>query len=122
MDVSGSNDEALAPDGDANSVEPVPLDPAGLRQPLRLRNKEVNSGRGVPAAAELTAKFEKHFPGGTVIQAELRRPADAFSMTVLTSSAPVRFGATSILRASRPRRRAHSGRRYHRARQGRPGG
>jgi len=31
----------------------------------------------------LIAEFEKHFPGGPVIQVELRRPADAFSLTVL---------------------------------------
>src|SRR5436190_11384442 len=44
---------------------------------------EVSSSSEAPAAAELTAEFEKHFPGGPVIQVELRRPADAFSLTVL---------------------------------------
>jgi len=96
MVVSCSNGEALAPDGDADSVEPVQHDPTGSSQPTLSRNEEVNSGRGAPAAAELNAKFEKHFPGGTVIQVELRRPADAFSLTVLFG--PSGAGKSTTLR------------------------
>jgi molybdate transport system ATP-binding protein len=84
MVVSCSHDEALAPDGKANSREPVQLDSAGTAQPLTLSgNEEVCSASGAPAAAELTAEFQKHFPGGPVIQVELRRPADGCSLTVL---------------------------------------
>src|SRR5919201_48029 len=56
----------------------------------------VYSGSEPPAAAELTAEFEKHFPGGTIIQVELRRPADAFSLTVLFG--PSGSGKTTTLR------------------------
>src|SRR6266705_514146 len=84
MVVSCSHDEAVAPDGAANSREPVQPDPAGTAQPLTLtRNEEVSPGSAAPATVELIAEFEKHFPGGPVIQVELRRPADAFSLTVL---------------------------------------
>src|SRR5215216_2421040 len=57
---------------------------------------EVSSGSEPPAAAELTAEFEKHFPGGTIIQLELRRPADAFSLTVLFG--PSGSGKSTTLR------------------------
>src|SRR5881409_1377794 len=57
---------------------------------------EVSSSSEAPAAAELTAEFEKHFPGGTVIQVELRRPADAFSLTVLFG--PSGSGKSTTLR------------------------
>src|SRR5215831_1203552 len=81
---SCGNDEALAPRGDINIREPVQLDAVGTAQPLTLSNNvEVSSGCGAPGTAELTAEFEKYFPGGTVIQVELRRPVDAFSLTVL---------------------------------------
>ncbi|HMF13584.1 MAG TPA: hypothetical protein VKE94_14795, partial [Gemmataceae bacterium] len=97
MVVSCSNDEALASDGDANSREPVQLNSAGTAQRLTLsRNEEVSSGSEAPAAAELTAEFEKHFPGGTVIQVELRRPANAFSLTVLFG--PSGSGKSTTLR------------------------
>src|SRR5438034_826885 len=60
------------------------------------RNEKASSGSEAPAAAELTAEFEKHFPGGTVIQVELRRPADAFSLTVLFG--PSGSGKSTTLR------------------------
>ncbi len=84
MVVSCSDDETVTPGGAANSRDPVSLDPAGTAQPLTLsRNRAVHPSRAAPAAVELIAEFEKHFPGGPVIQVELRRPADAFSLTVL---------------------------------------
>src|SRR5215211_5507645 len=97
MVVSCSKGEALASAGDANNREPVQLNPAGTAQPLALsRNEQVCSGSEAPAAAELAAEFEKHFPGGTVIQVELRRPADAFSLTVLFG--PSGSGKSTTLR------------------------
>jgi molybdate transport system ATP-binding protein len=46
--------------------------------------------------AELTAQFEKHFPGGTVIRGTFRLPAVAPSVTVLFG--PSGSGKTTILR------------------------
>src|SRR5260370_35497210 len=84
MVVSCSHDEAAGPDGAAKSREPVQLVPASTAQPLTLsRNAEGSPRSAAPAATELTAEFEKCFPGGPVIQVELRVPADAFSLTVL---------------------------------------
>src|SRR5919201_1192014 len=66
----------------------------------------VYSGSEPPAAAELTAEFEKHFSGGPVIQVALRRPADAFSLTVLFG--PSGSGKSTTLRClaglDRPKR------------------
>ena len=91
------NDEAFAPGGGINIREPVQLDPPGTAQPLVLSNNvEVSSGSGAPGAAELTAEFEKYFPGGTAIQVELRRPAEAFSLTVLFG--PSGAGKSTALR------------------------
>src|SRR5712691_2934404 len=96
MVVSCSHDEAVAPDGAANSREPVQPDPAGTAQPLTLSsNEEVSPGSRAPAAAELTAEFEKHFPGGPVIRVELR-PPDASSLTVLFG--PSGSGKSTTLR------------------------
>ena len=79
MVVSCNHDETAGPDGAAKSREPVQLDPAGTAQPLTLsRNEEVSPRSAAAAATELTAEFEKCFPGGPVIQVELRLPADAF--------------------------------------------
>jgi len=84
MAVSCSDDEAVTPGDAANSRDPVQPDPAGTAQPLTLRrNRVVHPGCAAPTTVELIAEFEKHFPGGPVIQVELRRPADAFSLTVL---------------------------------------
>src|SRR5262245_31878197 len=97
MSVSCSHDEAVAPDGAANSREQVQLDSAGTGQPLTLsRNEEVCPGSAEPVAAELTADFEKHFQDGPVIQVALRRPADAFSLTVLFG--PSGSGKSTTLR------------------------
>jgi len=94
---SCGNDEALAPRGDINIREPVQLDAVGTAQPFTLSNNvEVSSGCGAPGTAELTAEFEKYFPGGTVIQVELRRPVDAFSLTVLFG--PSGAGKSTALR------------------------
>jgi molybdate transport system ATP-binding protein len=93
MGVSCSHDEAVAPDGAANSREQVPLNRASAAQPLTLsRYEEVCPG----VAAELTAEFEKHFPGGPVVQVALRRPADVFSLTVLFG--PSGSGKSTTLR------------------------
>src|SRR6266705_3230097 len=97
MVVSSSNDEALASDGGANSGEAVQLDPAGTARPIGLnRNEEAPSGSEAPAGAELTAEFEMHFPGGTVIQVELRHPPNPFSLTVLFG--PSGSGKSTTLR------------------------
>jgi molybdate transport system ATP-binding protein len=97
MVVSWSHDETAGPDGAANSREAVQLDPAGTAQPLTLsRNEEVSPRSAAPAATELTAEFEKCFPGGPVIQVELRLPADAFSLTVLFG--PSGSGKSTTLR------------------------
>jgi molybdate transport system ATP-binding protein len=47
-------------------------------------------------SAELTAQFEKQFPGGPLIQAALRQRTDAFSITVLFG--PSGSGKTTVLR------------------------
>jgi molybdate transport system ATP-binding protein len=86
MVVSSSN-EALASESGPDSGELVQLYPAGT---------EALSGSESPAATELTAEFEKRFPGGTVIQVELRRPADPFSLTVLFG--PSGSGKSTTLR------------------------
>jgi molybdate transport system ATP-binding protein len=97
MVVSCNHDEAVAPDGEANSREPVRLDSAGTAQPFALSgNEEVFSADRPQPAAELTAKFEKHFPSGPVIQIELRRPADGCSLTVLFG--PSGSGKSTTLR------------------------
>src|SRR5215510_9535052 len=97
MVVSRGNNEALAPGGNIGIRQPVQLDPAGTAQPLTLSNNvEMSSGSGASGAAELTAEFEKYFSGGTVIQVELRRPADAFSLTVLFG--PSGAGKSTTLR------------------------
>jgi molybdate transport system ATP-binding protein len=57
---------------------------------------EGSSGSEPPAAAELTAEFEKHFPGGKIIQVELRRRAEASSLTVLFG--PSGSGKSTTLR------------------------
>jgi molybdate transport system ATP-binding protein len=47
-------------------------------------------------SAELTAEFEKHFPGGPRIQASLRLPVSGFSIAVLFG--PSGAGKTTVLR------------------------
>jgi molybdate transport system ATP-binding protein len=97
MVVSCNHDETAGPDGAAKSRELVQLDPAGMAQPLTLsRNEEVSPCSAAAAATELTAEFEKCFPGGPVIQVELRLPADAFSLTVLFG--PSGSGKSTTLR------------------------
>src|SRR3989440_9184584 len=93
MVVSFSNN-GLARSGDANSREQYDL--SATAQPHRLRTEERFSHSGAPATAELTAEFEKHFRGGTVIQVQLRRPADAFSITVFFG--PSGAGKSTTLR------------------------
>jgi len=46
--------------------------------------------------SELVASFEKRFPGGPVISAQLRQPIDGFSVTVLFG--PSGSGKTTVLR------------------------
>jgi molybdate transport system ATP-binding protein len=96
MVVSCGDDELLPSDGGGNGRESVQLDPSGTAQPTLSRSEKASSGSETPAAPELTAGFEKHFPGGTVIQVELRRPADAFSLTVLFG--PSGSGKSTTLR------------------------
>jgi molybdate transport system ATP-binding protein len=97
MVVSCSHDEAVAPDGEANSREPVQLHSPRTPQPFTLGgNEEVCSASGAPAPTELTAEFEKHFQGGPVIQVELRRPVDGCSLTVLFG--PSGSGKSTTLR------------------------
>src|SRR5262245_9715511 len=97
MVVSCGNDEALAPRGDINIREPVQLDRVGTAQPLTLSSQvDVCSVSAAAGGTDLTAEFEKHFPGGTVIHVELRRPADTFSLTVLFG--PSGAGKSTTLR------------------------
>src|SRR5260370_17565232 len=97
MVVSCSHDEAAGTDGAAKRREPVQLVRASTAQPLTLSRKaEVSPRSAGPAATELTAEFEKCFPGGPVIQVELRLPADAFSLTVLFG--PSGSGKSTTLR------------------------
>src|SRR5947199_2745770 len=96
MVVSCGDDELLPSDGGANGRESVQLDPSGTAQPMLSRNEKASSGSEAPAAAELTAEFEREFPGGPVIQVELRRPANAFSLTVLFG--PSGSGKSTTLR------------------------
>jgi len=95
MSVSCSRDEAVAPDGAANSREQVQLSRADAAQSLTLSRYEEVCG-AEPVAPELTAEFEKHFPGGPVVQVALRRPADVFSLTVLFG--PSGSGKSTTLR------------------------
>src|SRR5262249_3356798 len=93
---SRSSDAALAADGGANSREALQRAPARTAEPLILsRNEDAPAPGGAPAA-ELIAVFEKQFPGGTVIKVELRRPADAFSLTILFG--PSGVGKSTTLR------------------------
>src|SRR5260370_27952824 len=97
MVVSCSHDEAAGTDGAAKRREPVQLVRASTAQPLTLSRKAEVSRRGAaPGATELTAGFETCFPGGPVIQVELRLPADAFSLTVLFG--PSGSGKSTTLR------------------------
>src|SRR5437660_5620419 len=84
MVVSCSDDKAVTPGGAAHGSEPVRSDRTGTELALTLsRNLVVYPGSAASAAVELIAEFEKYFPGGPVIEVDLRRPADAFSLTVL---------------------------------------
>lgn len=58
--------------------------------------------------SELVAHFEKRFPRGATIRAELRRPADAFNVTVLFG--PSGCGKTTILRCLAGLERPEAGR------------
>ena len=97
--VACSNDEPPGPQGDADGREPVGLDPAGVAQPLAMSSNDASSALGAPATTELEAEFEKYSPGGTVVQVELRRPADAFSLTTLFG--PWRAGKSTTLQSRR---------------------
>ena len=90
------DDELLPSDGAASARESVQLNASGTAQLTLSRNEKAFSGSETPAVAELIAEFEKQFPGGTVIQVELRRPADAFSLTVLFG--PSGSGKSTTLR------------------------
>ena len=47
-------------------------------------------------SAELTAEFDRRFPGGPAVAAALRLPTDAFAVTVLFG--PSGSGKTTVLR------------------------
>jgi molybdenum ABC transporter ATP-binding protein len=97
MVVACSHSEAVRADGGPDGHQPVALDPGSTAQPLTLRRNETACSDGrAPAAVELTAEFEKHFPAGPVIKAELRGPADACSLTVLFG--PSGSGKSTTLR------------------------
>lgn len=69
----------------------------GSAQPLALRrNEEVSSASEAVASVELTAEFEKHFPGGPVVKVELHGPGDPCSPTVLFG--PSGSGKSTTLR------------------------
>src|ERR1043166_7482525 len=83
MDASCS-DEAATLDAAGNDREPRERDPARMAHPLTSnRNEETRPRNAAPAVVELTAAFEKHFPGGPVITVDLCHPADACSLPVL---------------------------------------
>jgi len=82
MAVACSNDEAAALDVAGNGREPREFDPTRMAQPLASSGNEETRPRGA-AAVELTAAFEKRFPGGPVIKVDLCHPVDACSLTVL---------------------------------------
>jgi molybdate transport system ATP-binding protein len=96
MAASCDDDELLPSDGASSARESVQLNASGTAQPTLSRNEKAFSGSETPAVAELIAEFEKQFPGGAVIQVELRRPADAFSLTVLFG--PSGSGKSTTLR------------------------
>jgi molybdate transport system ATP-binding protein len=84
MAVSCSDDEAAALDAADNGREPGKVDPARMAQPFTSsRNEATRRRNAAPAAVELTAAFEKHFPDGPAIKVDLCHPADACSLTVL---------------------------------------
>ena len=89
--------EPLTAYGAEESDQSVQRDGAGAALPLTLhRNEEVCSDGEAAGAVELTAEFEKHFPAGPIIKAELRRPTDARSPTVLFG--PSGSGKSTTLR------------------------
>src|SRR5262249_2303049 len=97
MVVSHSDDEAMTRGGAATRREPIRHDPMGTAQPLRLnRNEAYQGSASARASAELIAAFEKHFPGGPIIQAELHRPAEVCSLPVLFG--PSGSGKSTTLR------------------------
>jgi molybdate transport system ATP-binding protein len=59
-------------------------------------------------SGELAAQFEKRYPGGAVIAADLRQPADGFSVTILFG--PSGCGKTTLLRCLAGLERPESGR------------
>jgi molybdate transport system ATP-binding protein len=59
-------------------------------------------------SGELAARFEKRYPGGAVIAADLRQPTDGFSVTILFG--PSGCGKTTLLRCLAGLERPETGR------------
>jgi molybdate transport system ATP-binding protein len=91
-----SDDEAAAEDGTPNTRGPLQPEIVATKLLGWTRNEEVCVRSEASTAPELMADFEMHFPGGPAIEVQLRRPADACSVTVLFG--PSGSGKSTTLR------------------------
>jgi molybdate transport system ATP-binding protein len=70
--------------------------PNGIAIPCSVPRRPLAAEAQDGNAAELVAHFEKRFPGGPLVQIQLREPVDEFSLTILFG--PSGSGKTTALR------------------------
>src|SRR5689334_22867894 len=78
------------------ALQPVAAPTFGLLDTLAIHSAPAASEMPHRGTVELVADFEKQYPGGPLIRFKLRRPEDAFSLTVLFG--PSGSGKTTALR------------------------
>src|SRR5262249_21181822 len=79
------------------ALQPVAAPALGLLDAGAMHWEPAESEMLQRGTVELAADFEKQYPGGPLIKFKLRRPEDAFSLTVLFG--PSGSGKTTALRS-----------------------